>query len=300
MKSLKNIIYTGCTFVALSFLFSCEEEISYDAISDEDAYVVVEGRVVNENKQHIFRVTKSDDYFSGAPAPASNVTTIGIRALGEGVEYALSPVDTGVGYYISEPFEGVDNEEYKLEFVYQGEKYEANTILDSIGEMDSIVVEYEYISYMQVGFYKVKMYAFEPEPKGDYYMGNLYINDTLYNDKLASTTFFDDELLNGQHFMGVDMYYIRQEEITEETYDIRFELLSISREEYLFNNAFLSETQSNGNMFSGPPADVPTNIYSIDSDKRGFGFFAASATTSAETKLIKVHDESTNDPDYKK
>jgi hypothetical protein len=300
MKTMKYIFSISYFFIALFIFSSCQEDINYVVTSDDDYYVVVEGRITNEYKSHLIRLTRSDTYFSNASAPAADASTISIQAVNGGEEYSVSAVDTGVGYYVTEPFEGKIDEEYKLIFDYQDETYSATSLLDTVGVIDSVVVEYEYITYYNAGYYMVKMYATEPEPTGDYYIANLYLNDTLYNDRISLTTYFNDELINGKYFEGVDMYYLPQEEITQDTNYIYFELLSISREEYNFMDAFLSETSGNGSMFSGPSADVPTNVNSIDSDKRGFGFFAASAVVSAEAMLVKVHDESTNDPKYEK
>jgi hypothetical protein len=99
---------------------------------------------------------------------------------------------------------------------------------------------------------------------------------------------------------NVPIAYLAQEEIKLDTNVIRVEMLSISRDEFNFNNAFFNETMGNGSIFSGPPADVPSNLKNLDSDNNGLGFFGASAVVVKDMILIKQHDDSTNDPDYRK
>lgn len=300
MKAINNISFLSKGLLAIIIFGSCEEKITYDVGSEVESRVVIEGRITNEKKEHILRITNADSYFSNQPPSVALVEDVEILELGSQKIYPVTKIDTGVGYFVSEAFNGVIGEEYQLSLSFRNETYMATAKLDSIAEMDSVRTEYEYNSFFESGFYKIQMFAVEPEPVGHYYRVNLFINDSLYNSRLDLTTFFDDEIINGKYFEGVDMYWLPQEEISRDTNIIRLEMLSISRDEYNYNNAFLAETVAQGNIFSGPPADVPSNLKSIDSDKSGLGFFAASATTSVEGVLIMVHDESTNDPDYKK
>lgn len=300
MKAIYNISAKITGILAIVIFASCEEKITYDVGSEVESRVVIEGRITNEKKEHILRITNTDSYFSNQPPSAALVEDIEIHELGSQKVYTVSKVDTGVGNFITEEFAGLIGEEYQLSLRFRNETYQAIVELDSVAEMDSVKTEYEYNTFFEGGFYKIQMYAFEPDPVGHYYRVNLYVNDSLYNTRLDLTTFFDDEIINGKYFEGVDMYWLPQEEISLDTNMVRLEMLSISRDEYNYNNALLAETVAQGNIFSGPPADVPSNLKSIDSDKTGLGFFAASATTSVEGVLYKVHDESTNNPDYKK
>ena len=76
-------------------------------------------------------------------------------------------------------------------------------------------------------------------------------------------------------------------------------MISISKEENEFINAFNNESQNGGSIFSGPPANIPSNLKNISGGLEGLGFFGASAKTTKEMILIKKHKSSTNDPNYK-
>ena len=300
---LKKHIYN--TFLLaiglIMFLGSCQEDITIKTERGLPDKVVVEGRITNQNKQQIVRLTTTSDYFDTNSIKKADIQSAYIYELGTGNQYALQPVDTGIGYYATEAFSGKIGEEYQLDFDFNGDAYSASAYLDTIAQMDSIGYVYEYNKVYEAGFYRIQMTATEPEPAGDYYMFNLYVNDTLYNDKLRLTSFTNDEFFNGMTVQNIDIVYLPQEEIKMDTNFIRVEMLSISKEEYNFDNAFLSETMGNGSIFSGPPADVPSNLKNNTTvDKNGLGFFAASSVVSREMFLIKQHDDSTNDPEYKK
>jgi len=296
----KSFYKSGFLVFCAIVLFSCEEEVSISTREDLPEKVVVEGRVTNEYKEHLFRLTSTSNYFDTNNINSSNISDAYIIEEGTSKIFSLQKVDTGVGYYKTEPFAGKIGENYNLQLIYKDENYSASAYLNSVAEMDSI--SYLYVNNIIYGgrVYLIKMSATEPQPAGHIYTFNFYINDTLYNDELRLTSYQEDEFFNGLKLVDLDIAAIPQEEIKLDSNIIRVEMLSISRDEFNFNNAFLTETLGNGSIFSGPPADVPSNIKNNSSDNNGLGFFAASAIDVQEMILIKQHDDSTNDPDYKK
>ena len=65
-----------------------------------------------------------------------------------------------------------------------------------------------------------------------------------------------------------------------DTLKVTVEMHSISRKYYDFLVAIALETEFNGDLFSGPPANIPSNI-----SNGGLGFFIASAVT---TEYIEI------------
>jgi hypothetical protein len=96
----------------------------------------------------------------------------------------------------------------------------------------------------------------------------------------------------------VELIWIPQEEIFLDTNQVRVEMYSISREEFDYNNAFIAESYANGSIFSGPPANIPSNLINSSGGLDGLGFFGASSITELEMILYKQHNDSTNNPDY--
>jgi hypothetical protein len=282
------------------FIVSCQEDIEIKLPSNGNQRIVVEGRITNEFKEHPIRISQSGNYFSTDTIEPALINNVQLVENGTGKIYSVNKSDTSANWYFTDALKGKVGETYSLKFTYKSQDFEAKSLLDTVATMDSISYEYQYIAYYKVGFYMLKMSAFEPEPAGNIYMFNVYINDTLYNDQLRLTSFQDDAFFNGQYVENIDITYLPQEEIKCDTNKIKIEMLSISKEEFDFNNAFLSETQGNGSIFSGPPADVPSNVINLSGGDNGLGHFGASSVASIEMFLYKMHNDSTNNPDYKK
>jgi hypothetical protein len=281
-------------------LLSCQEDVDIKIENSLPVKVAVEARIRNIKQHQLVRLTNSADYFANEPIKGAKAINLVVTETGTGKNFTFHEIDTIPGSYISdEEFLGKVGETYQLSFSYNMEDYQASAYLDTVPVIDSLSYFYEYFNYFGgAGFYQIKMSATEPEPAGDYYLFNLYINDSLYNDELRLTAYSDDEFINGKPLINIDLYYLPQEEIKQDTNNIRIEMISISREEYLFIMAFITETLGNGSLFAGPPADVPTNIENLTSDNSGLGFFSASSVSASEMILYKVHNDSTNNPDY--
>ncbi len=297
MKYMKALAKYFWIVAALAVL-SCEEEISLELNDQENERIVVDGRFTNELKRHTIRLTKTASYFQNNRVPALLDAEVYITEENSGTRYDLNLVDDILGYYETEEISGKAGETYSLGINYEGESYQATTYLDTVALIDSINYEYEYFSLYQRGFYKIRMSAYEPPPLGNIYMFYVYLNDTLFNDELGKTPYQDDLFFNDSYMANVEILYIPQEEIISNTNYVRVEMLSISREEYDFNDAYITETYSSGSIFSGPPANIPSNLKCTSGNIDGLGFFGASSLSSAEMILVKGHDESTNDPDY--
>ena len=140
------------------------------------------------------------------------------------------------------------------------------------------------------------MSAYEPPPEGQFYRIDLYINDTLYTDQITEPVYTSDFQINDRYLSDIEVFSIPQEKIRLDTNIIRLKMSSISEEEINFVYAFISESYGSGSIFSGPPANIPTNIKNTTGGLDGVGFFGASGVSSIEATLYKVHADSTNNP----
>lgn len=284
----------------LIILIACEEEIPLELNDQEFARLVVEGRITNQEKVHRIRLTRTLSYFDNQPAPVPENAEVYIieEETGRRIDFTLS--DDTLGFFESPSTRGNTGRNYTLHVIDGEETYQATSYLDTVPDMDSINYIYEYFSYFERGFYIIRMSAYEPPPMGDYYMFYIYVNDTLFNKELANTPYETDLLLNDAYISNVELIYLPQEHIISDTNIVRVEMLSISESEYNYNNTFLNETYGNGSIFSGPPANIPSNMKSTSGHIDGLGFFGASAYTSLEMPLYKEHNDNTNSPDYER
>lgn len=286
--------------LGIFFLTACEKEVPIELNDQKTARMVVEGRITNEKKAHAIRLTKTLSYFNSEPAPVPETAEVYILEEETETRIDLSFVDDSLGYFETPVLRGEVGMNYSLFINDNGESFKATAYLDTVTKMDSINYLYEYINYFEQGFYKLRMSAFEPPPLGDVYMFNIYKNDTLFNDRLVETPYQDDFLFNDTYLANIELMWMPQEEVTLDTNTIRIEMLSISQEEYDYNNTFLNETYGNGSVFSGPPANIQSNLKNTSGGIDGLGFFGASSVVVLSMEMLKVHDESTNNPDYEK
>ena len=122
----------------------------------------------------------------------------------------------------------------------------------------------------------------EPPTAGDYYQWELYIDGIHESDTLRKKSFVSDEFINGSYVANAPIYQIDESKIVNDTSVIKLQMLSISKEEYDFKIAVLLETDFSGAGFSGPPANIPSNV-----SNGAIGFFSASAVTEDSLLIFK-------------
>lgn len=297
-RIIKYIVFQLVIFGNMLIFNSCQEEINLELNDQETERLIVEGRITNRQTHHAIRLTRSISYFQNELVPPLLEAEVFLTEEETGQRYDMQIFNDTLGIYYTEEFRGIVGNNYSLNVNYNNESWKATSYLDTVPDMDSINYEYEYITYFKQGFYKIRMSAYEPPPLGNIYMFNIFKNDTLYNDELLDTPYQEDLLFNDVYLANIEIMWIPQEEITLDTNIIRIDMLSISREEYNYNNAFIAESYANGSIFSGPPANIPSNLVNISGGLDGLGFFGASSITTLDMLLIKQHNDSTNNPDY--
>jgi hypothetical protein len=285
-------------FIAIGI--SCQEEITIDLNDQRNQRLVVEGRLTNEIKNHTVRLSRTLSYFDSQQAPAVTNADVYILEEGTGTHYDLTLSNDTFGYYQTGLIRGKVGETYTLVVLDGSDEYEATAYLDTVAQMDSINYIYEYMesTWYSQGYYIIRMSAYEPAPVGNIYMFYLYINDSLYNDALSETPYANDIFFNDSYLPNIELAYIPQEAITHDTNTFKVLMLSISEEEFNYNNTFLQESYNGGSIFSGPPANIPSNLKSTSGGLDGLGFFGASSVSVKEMMLYKEHNDSTNNSDY--
>ena len=58
-----------------------------------------------------------------------------------------------------------------------------------------------------MNFYKVYFYGLEPPELGQFYLWNLYLNDSLVNDTINETRFEEDSWVNGSYMKDFDIEF---------------------------------------------------------------------------------------------
>ncbi len=262
-------------FLWCIFAMSCTEKIDINLDSQKYARLVVEGAFSTDTTAHIIKLTKTADYFDNKPPEAVSGASVFISSQDE--EYQLTETPTGSGIYATN-FDvfGKVGKTYETRILLKEkiggyDEYTASDGIFYINPIDSIALKFQ-PDLGKDGFWEVKCYVLDP-PTEDFYMFEIFRNDTLVTDTINEIFVTDDALYNGNYTNGVGVGYLDQSKKDQKLVPGDKVTLKISRitKEYTdFVMQVQTEISYQTPLFSGPPANVMGNI-----SNGGVGFFAA-------------------------
>ena len=256
---------------------SCTEKVDLD-VGTTYTRLAVEGYITPIEGRQWIKLTKTADYFSNKPPTGVTGATV---TLDDGVEIITFIEDSITpGLYASpEGYIGQPGNIYdidiELEEEINGQKsFNATERMPyPADKVDSIGLEYN----DQWEVWMVKLYAQEP-PTEDFYMFNGYVNGELITDSVSRKNISDDRLFNGNYTSGAIVLVVGSEELVPG--DIfTLELSNITKEYASYMTELQTEIQPNDPLFSGPPANVSTNI-----SNDAVGYFACYPSVFSSTK----------------
>jgi hypothetical protein len=257
-------------------IWGCDVPIELD-IHQTPPRVTIEGLVTDTPGQPFVRVTLSVDfYYEGHSTRVSDANVILKNDLGENVtfnHYSGNNNDS-TGYYLPPAgFAGQVGRIYTVSVTTQGKTFEATDSLKYVTSIDSLA--YRPNIYAQQDpppsghIYELLIYAKEPQASKDYYLVKYYRNDSLTYNGDTDVYVLDDYGV-GENIDGVPSAILYKDNDLA-----RIEMYSLTREGYLFYNDLVTIMNTDGGMFSPPPANPRTNF-----NNGALGFFQVSAGSS--------------------
>lgn len=283
---MKITIYT--TLILLTFTFiACEKTIDFELNDDTNSRLVVEGEVTDQIKAHTVKLTRTTSYYENQPAPRE----IGAVVTIDDGSSTITLTETAPGTYQTiNTYQGVIGNTYTLNVVTtDGENYTANSTLESVSNIDTIMFDIREDAF-QSDEKKPSLILshFGPEPAGigNNYMWKTYINGVDVTNTVVDIMFVTDEFVDGNYIFDFEFQYLPLYELPQtDTLQVDVEMHSISRDYYEFLLAVILETEYNGGLFSGPPANIPSNI-----SNGALGWFRASAVSKNSIE-VTGHNE---------
>ncbi len=272
-------------FLILTFLWCCTERIDIE-VDSTYTRLVVEGYVTTDTMQHQVRLTKTSDYFyNQSTSPVSGAL---VRIDDGHTFFKLNEEPDIPGVYVtSGDFHGIPGKTYTLMISQvdinddgQTEEYSANSELHPVNSVDSIKLEL--LESIHYSIYQVKVYAQDP-PEKNFYAFKVYKNGKLITDSLSNLIVQDDVFFNGNYTYGIPSQFLDQQKEDEKVNPgdiITFELNGITEEYYNFILEAQSEIFYQTPLFSGPSANISTNI-----SNGAIGFFTAYSIDRCSTVL---------------
>ncbi len=271
MKKLPHLQLLTLALVIMA-MSACTERIDIDL---DQTYVrlAVEGYITPEAGKQYIKLTKTSDYFYNNTPPTVSGAVVQITTGDSTVIFTEDSQNPG--YYVApEGFVGVPESTYQLdielqEAVNQSRNYRSmETMPHQTTDIDSITLEYN----PRWERWLVHLYATEP-PSVDYYLFDAINNGVLITDSIQRKVVSEDKLFNGSQTNGAVVQVLNKDEVAPGD-TITLVLSNITKEYYDFILSVQEEIQSKNPLFSGPAANVNSNV-EVDA----VGYFAAYPST---------------------
>ena len=284
MKTTKLSAYL---FFLILLGVSCTEEIQLPL---DSTYVrlVVDGEINTDTAVHRVRLSRSGDAMNENPG---NVISNAIVSITDGSEtFNLLENNAKPGMYETDSTVfGVPGKTYTLNISNVDvnndgtmEEYSASSYIPRINPVDSIQVNYEEM-FGEKGWL-INLYALEIGGGRNYYLLKAYKNGVLLTDSTYEcTNYADNTGFEGKYYDGFSVYFLDYNKLDERLVKgdvVTLEMEGITGEYKDFLVGFITEYQPKIPLFSGPSANIPTNI--IPSDM-AVGFFNAYSCMRSST-----------------
>lgn len=273
---MKNFAYRIPLFLAAILLVSSCTEIVEIELGSTYKRLVVHGIITSDSLNHGVELTTTTDYFFNENPPPVQQATVSV-AFNDTIIYLEEIANRPGIYKSSRPFRGEPGVTYFLEISDvdidedgDTENYAAETTMPEIAKADSITLT-RFVTPFFSG-YQVALWS--PDPPGvNYYNYKLFLNGAPINRRLSDYTVQPDDFFNNNYAAGLPVGFLNDDD-EDETINpgaiITLEINSITEDYYNFIVDAQSEIFGNNPLFSGPPANVPTNI-----TNNAVGIFAA-------------------------
>ncbi len=286
------LIFALSLIVSFAF-YSCETVIDAN-LDTGPAQLSVDGTLTDQAGPQTIRLTQTTAYFNnGAPPVASGATVIVTDNTGRTFAFTDSDND---GYYVWQPTArdtlGRLGRTYSLSITYQGETYRADSRMNRVPTVDSLIFRKEKINPLSATEgYQAEFFARDFQGATDYYRVRYYRNGIVANKPrnvitLKDASFPGSANTDGLVFIRPFRQSINPDSLYALNDSVTVELQSLTPEAFEFWQQF-SQQVTNGGLFATPPANVPTNIINTNaSGRKATGFFVATAIRSRTVRVV--------------
>jgi hypothetical protein len=287
---MKRLLYT---LLPAIFLVSCTEEVEIE-LDSTYARLVVFGSITTDTLAHEIELKKSADYFFNQPAEKISDAIVELSFADTSFQLNEHPEKPGI-YHTQPDFFGVPGETYHLtvngvdiDEDGSAETYEASSFLPPVNPIDSITLMYTANSFF--AGWEIQVWTYDPAGIENFYIFKARINGVLVTDTLTEYVIQNDEFFDGNYTYGITSQFLMEsgDQVLEPGDVVTFEANGITEEYYTF--LFEAQTEAFGQnpLFSGPPANVKSNI-----SNDALGFFTA-YSVSRSSKVVP-EDKPTGD-----
>jgi hypothetical protein len=268
---MKKLIYIIPAILLI--VSACTERIDIQLDSSYTRLVVFGNLTTDTTRQYVFLSKTTSYYYNEAPPPVTGA----VLEISDDAGNSENLSEEEPGKYATSPlFAAIPGRTYTLrinlaEQINGQSSYIATSNVPTIHSIDSIGLVF-HADWGDKGVYEVTCYYQDP-PEKDFYMFNIYKNGVLLTDTISNRAVTDDSFFNGNYTNGIGVGYLNQDkekEVLRPGDVVTFQGCGITEDYFKFVMTLQTETGYQNPLFSGPPANVKSNV-----SDGAIGFFAA-------------------------
>jgi hypothetical protein len=280
MKPIKNQIVILSVFILSIIASGCTETIDDIHLDTTRPRLVVEGYFSTDTVRQMVKLSILGDALKKDPI---RVVSNALVTISDGTTtYNLAEDQAVKGtYYTASKVFGVVGRNYALRIKNVDinndqvmEEYTAQSSIRGINPIDSIHLVYNSSNHFDKGW-SINLYTMDPGQGRNFYLIKVLKNNILLTDSIFKYSIGDNTGFEGKYYDGFTVYNLREGRTNEWLAPgdiITVELYGITEEYYSFISSYISDYYPKIPIFSGPSANIPTNIKPIDD---AVGIFAA-------------------------
>lgn len=270
---MKNIKNQAIYIFILSFITAgCTEIIDNIQLDSTRPRLVVEGYISTDTTRHMVKLSKLGDALKKDPV---QIISNALITISDGTTtFGLTEDQTKKGTYFTAPdVYGVAGRTYTLRIKNVDinndqlmEEYTAQSLLKRLNPIDSIHVIYNN-SNPHFKNWSINLYSLDPGEGRNFYLLKVLRNNTLLTDSVFKYSIADNYGFEGKYFDGFPVYFLREEREDEKLTPgdtITLEMYGITEDYYSFIYSYITDYYPKVPIFSGPSANIPTNIKPLD------------------------------------
>ena len=278
-KMAGRIRFAVLMALVLYIAVGCTERID---ITTDEAFqkLAVEG-YITPGKQ-VIRLTETSGYFSQLPPAPVSDAVVTVSDGSDTYQFAESPEEPG-NYYPPEELEVIPESTYTLT-ISLSEEIGGESYFESSAVTPRYAVAIDSTRAVWRDDFEVwviELYALEPSGP-DYYMFNAFINGTPVTDSLSRIGITDDRLVDGNYLYGVFVLFLFEDEVSPGD-TLVVSTSAISQDYFRYLVEAQTELRPNNPLFSGPPANVKSNI-----SNGALGYFAVYSSDFSESIVKEI------------
>jgi len=278
MKNLKTRIISIYILSILSA--GCTETIDNIQLDSTRSRLVVEGYISTDTTCQMVKLSKLGDALMKDQIQVISNALITISDGSKTFNLTEDQIKKGT-YFTTPDVFGVVGRTYTLliknvdindDLVM--EEYTARSLLKPLNPIDSIHLVYNNLN-PRFKNWSVNLYAMDPGQGRNFYLFKVLKNNTLLTDSIFKYSIGDNNSFEGKYFNGFPVYNLREERKDEKLTPgdtVTLEMYGITEDYYSFIYSYISDHYPKVPIFSGPSANIPTNIKPIED---AVGVFAA-------------------------